>query len=120
VANSGNLTPFKPGDIGNPKGINGFTYRDEAEKALAMWCKKHGDEVIERLVKDATKGKGYAMKLVLDRILPVVQKHEVNLPGTDEAALDAALARIAPPSKANGSARGNGADDTPGTEQGGL
>ena len=31
------------------------------------WCKEHGEELIERLLK-ARSGKGYAMKLTLDRI----------------------------------------------------
>ena len=73
-----NLRPFKPGDVGNPQGINQYTYRADAERDLAAWCKQYGSEVIERLVKDAKAGKGYAMKLVLDRILPVVQKVEVT------------------------------------------
>ena len=78
VPNAENLKPATKGEVRNPKGINGFTYRDDAERDLAMWCKQYGNEVIERLVKDAKQGKGYAMKLVLDRILPVVQKVEVT------------------------------------------
>ncbi len=108
-----NLTPIKPGECLNPKGINGYTYRDDGERALAQWCKKHGDEVIERLVKDAARGRGYAMKLVLERILPVVQQHEVHIPGADPAALTAGLDAFFKRRRNNGAdvgAAGNGED----------
>jgi hypothetical protein len=89
------LTPIRSGQVLNPSGRNQYTYRDEAERSLDKWCKKHGDDVIERLVTDAKNGKGYAMRLVLDRILPQVNKHEVELPGTDAAGLIAAVERAA-------------------------
>ncbi len=113
-----NLKPYKKGDVGNPKGINGYTYRADAERSLAKWCKEHGDQVIERLVADAVKGRGYAMKLMLERILPAVQKHEVDIPGADESALDDFLVRFAAKKRTNGDARGNGSTDETGLERG--
>ncbi len=113
-----NLDLIKPGEVRNPKGINGFSYRDDAERCLAKWCKENGDTLIERLLDDAANGKGWAMKLALDRILPAVQKHEVSTPGADEAALDALLVRLAPKAKTNGDARGNGSSGPAGDERG--
>lgn len=104
-----NLNPVKPGEVRNPTGINQYTYRADAERHLDRWCKKHGRELIERLLDDARSGKGYAMKLALDRILPAVMRHEVELPAIESNALEAALDRFAAernptpvPSKPNG------------------
>jgi hypothetical protein len=94
-----NLTPFKPGDVGNPKGINQYTYRAEAEKALdAMLAEKvrgktRSELIISRLLLDAKAGKPYALKLVLERILPAVTQHEVAV--TEPAGADALLDRLA-------------------------
>jgi hypothetical protein len=55
--------------------------------------------IIDRLVEDAKRGRGYAMKLVLDHILPQVNRHEVELPGTDAAGLIAAVERAAKKSR---------------------
>ena len=52
--------------------------RSSAEASLDRWCREFGDELIERLVTDAKQGKGYAMRLVLDRILPVKKEIEVS------------------------------------------
>ena len=37
-------------------------------------------EIIDRILLDARSGKGWALKLVLDRILPAVTKHEHEVP----------------------------------------
>jgi hypothetical protein len=98
-----NLTPFKPGQVGNPEGKNQYTYRADAERDLAAWCEKYGQELIERLLDDAKKGKGWAMKLALDRILPAVQQHDVTtrVETSDEELVDR-LASIARAKRANG------------------
>ncbi len=113
-----NLNPIQPGEKRNPKGINGFTYRDDAERCLAKWCKENGDTLIERLLEDAAKGKGWAMKLALDRILPAVQKHEIHLPEADPASLDAWLSSLDAKRRANGNARGNGSADSASDDRG--
>jgi len=104
-----NLKPIKPGEVRNPAGANQYTYRADAERHLDRWCKQHGRELIERLLEDAKQGKGYAMKLALDRILPAVTRHEVEIPAIESDALEAALDRFAAtthsqavPSKPNG------------------
>ena len=107
--NPENLIPAKPGEVRNPRGINQYTYRAKAEASLAKWCAQHGDAVIERLVEDAKRGKSYAMRLVLERVLPAVQAHEVRIPGSDPAALSDFLAKSAPRIRSNGAAGGNGA-----------
>jgi hypothetical protein len=108
--NTSGLRPAKPGDVRNPKGLNQYTYRADAEKHLDDWCKKYGKELIERLLEDAKSGKGYAMHLALDRILPAVQKHDVKVYDADPAELEAALDRFvsAEASEVLGHVNGNG------------
>ena len=86
------LTPIRRGQVLNPKGRNQYTYRRDAEANLDKWCREFGDEVIERLVTDAKQGKGYAMRLVLDRILPV--KHEVAVSTSHEADVEGLIEAI--------------------------
>ena len=118
MANAGwaNVKPVKPGEVRNPSGINGYTYRADAERDLAKWCKKHGTELIERLLNDAKKGKAYALKLALDRILPAVHEHELRIPGIDPVGLGDELAAAAKRRRSNGSA----ADPHPGSNGGGV
>ena len=97
------LTPWKPGQTGNPKGVNGFTYRADAERHLEKWCKIHGEALIERLVTDAKSGKGYAMKLALDRILPAVQQHDISVLDAADDGLPDRLAAVIRARKGNGS-----------------
>ena len=81
--NPQNLKPVKAGDPPlNPTGINQYTYRAEAEKHLAEWCRAHGQELIDRLCDDARDGKTKMMELVLARVLPVVK--EISLSVNDE------------------------------------
>ena len=94
------LTPIRRGQVLNPKGHNQYTYRRDAEANLDMWCREHGSEVIERLVIDAKNGKGYAMRLVLDRILPVKKEievstsHEADVQGLVDAISKASSRRV--------------------------
>ena len=95
------LTPIRSGQVLIPSGRNQYTYCDEAERNLDRWLRqKYGDHtnseaIIDRLVEGAKRGRGYAMKLVLDRILPQVNMNEVEVPGTDVAGLIAAVERAA-------------------------
>jgi len=106
LANEQNLRPWKPGESGNPAGVNQYTYRREAEKDLDEWCKEYGREMVRVIADAARAGKPWAAKLMLDRILPAVQKHEVDIPeGTEASTLLARLSRIAPARRTNGDGR---------------
>lgn len=74
----------KPGEVRNPEGRNQYTYRDDAETSLEKWCKQHGDAVIEKCVKEAEKGRPWAMRLLLDRILPVRKEIDHRFPDSAE------------------------------------
>jgi hypothetical protein len=93
-----NLTPWKPGESGNPSGRNFATYRREVEQLLVDALEVIDDDgrsqakaILDRLLADAKAGKPHAMKLVLERILPAVTKAELELPGVDAAGLAIAL-----------------------------
>lgn len=86
--------PIKPGECRNPEGKNQYTYRREAERDLDRWCKRYGTKLIEKLLDLAAAGKPWAMKLALERILPVVQEHKHRFPDVSDAKLDAALDRF--------------------------
>ena len=100
--NPENLTPFPPGNNANPTGINQYTYRTRAEQDLEDWCVEHGREMVRVIADAARAGKPWAAKLILDRVLPAVQKHEVEIPGADPAGLFDALAAVAKSKRANG------------------
>lgn len=85
------MSRIQPGEVRNPKGNNQWTYRQRAEESLERWCREHGDEVIERVVKDAIRGKGYAMTLLLARVLPVKQEVELSVEKADVTGLLVAL-----------------------------
>jgi hypothetical protein len=86
--------PIEHGEVRNPTGANQYTYRRQAERDLEKWCKKHGTRLVEKLLDLAAAGKPWAMKLALERILPVVQEHKVRFPEVDDAKLEAALDRF--------------------------
>jgi len=100
--------PFKPGDVGNPKGINQYTYRREAEKAFDRMLSEFADgrtraeAVIDKALELAEKGKPYALDQILKRILPVVEKHEHSLTASGDESLVDRLAAIARAKRANG------------------
>ena len=96
------MPPPVKGEVRNPEGRNQYTYRADAERHLEKWCKIHGEELIERLVTDAAKGKGYAMKLALDRILPAVQQHDIAVIDTADDGLADRLAAVIRARKGNG------------------
>lgn len=72
------------GGVLNPKGNNQLTYRDmserEFERALIrrIGNRTRARQIVEKLVEDAEKGEPLARKLVVERILPLVQKHEIT------------------------------------------
>jgi len=75
---------IQPGQVLNPRGRNQYTYRAEAEASLERYCKDHADQVIERVVLEAESGQPWAVKLLLDRILPA--KHEVEVSSDPDVA----------------------------------
>ena len=87
-------SPIQPGEVLNPKGINQYTYRRQAEIDLERWCRKNGRALVEKLLDLASAGKPWAMKLALERILPVVQEHKISIPNVDDASIEAALDRF--------------------------
>jgi hypothetical protein len=115
-----NLIPAKPGEVRNPEGRNQFTYRREAERHLDEWCKFHGREMVRMIANEARAGKPWAAKLILDRVLPTVERHEHSIAESAGAgALLDRLAHIATRRRTNGSGErvepsgangGNGAD----------
>jgi hypothetical protein len=97
-------TRFKPGQVGNPEGRNQYTYRAEAEQHLEEWCKEYGRELVRVIADEARRGRPWAAKLILDRVLPAVTKHEVDL--GESTPLDAFIQSVGSiPSR-----RGNGKD----------
>ena len=82
------------GEIRNPKGINQYTYRGDAERDLGRWCRKHGRDLVEKVLDLALAGKPWAVKMMIDRILPIVHRHEIELPTIDDASIEAALDRF--------------------------
>ena len=99
------LPPIKPGEVRNPKGINQYTYRADAEKHLDEWCADHGRELVRVIANAARDGKPWAAKLLLDRVLPAVTKHEVDVLGADAFGLGDALATAAKSKRINGDDR---------------
>ena len=116
------VAPFqiKPGEVRNPTGVNQYTYRDDAERDLAAWCKEHGTELIDRLLDDAMKGKPLPLKLALERILPAVTKHEVDHSGSLEvlseshwSEFSSRLDRLLPAAEGGAATPGNGSGKPP-------
>jgi hypothetical protein len=72
------LRPIKPGEVRNPKGINQYTYRDDARKHLEAWCKLHGKAAIEYIAGAAREGESWAAQLLWKELLPPVSKHDIQ------------------------------------------
>ena len=115
-----NLKPAKPGEVRNPRGINQYTYRDEAKRDLQAWCKTHGKDFVEALAAKALDGEGWAAQLLWKELLPPESKHElaahlsgsVEIVGEDEwVQLSGGIDRL----RANGrdvpARKGNGSAD---------
>ena len=82
-----NLRPWQPGQSGNPAGSSTTSrYKQEIEALLAdalldeVDGKTRAAAIIDQVVSQAEEGQPWACKLLLDRILPATQKHEVTAP----------------------------------------
>jgi hypothetical protein len=102
LPNEQNLRPWKPGESGNPAGINQYTYRTRAEQDLEEWCREFGRDLVRKIANEAKAGKPWAAKLILDRVLPAVTKHELEIPGADPIGLFDALAAESKRKRSNG------------------
>ena len=94
--------PFRAGENHNPKGVNQFTYRDEAKKHFAKLCKENADGFLEEVFRLAREGESWAAKMVWDEIMPAIKTVDLNVndgrepvvvPVTDERV--SALAELA-------------------------
>ncbi len=81
-----NLKPIAPGEVRNPTGRNQYSYRNDAEKLLDELAKEVRNDkarlsqVLDRLFVDAERGQSYAMRLLIERVLPVTQISEHRFP----------------------------------------
>jgi len=107
---------IKPGEVRNPKGINQYSYRKNAEETFERLLRstaERGDSTIsEAIIHDllamSQERDKWAIDKVLERILPAVQKHEVELPGVGPDALASALDRFQPEAEGEVSPKPNG------------
>jgi len=89
-------TMWKKGQSGNPSGLNGRP-RFEAVVAKILDEKIPGADVTKReavarvFVTALLKSNGQLIREFLAREWPAVQKHEVDLPGVEQPALEAAM-----------------------------
>ena len=97
-----NLNPNPGGEVRNPEGRNQYTYRADAERDLAAWCKRYGRDLIEKLLEKAKAGDATMMKMALDRILPAVQQHDVALTDTSDESLSDRIAALVRARRGNG------------------
>jgi hypothetical protein len=111
----------KPGEVRNPKGINQYTYRKDAEATFERLLKTIADRpekmtVAEAILSDlaemAQSKDKWAIDKVLERILPAVTKHEVEATGVEPDALGAALNRFRSNGKGAIPERTNGGSST--------
>ena len=73
-----NLIPAKPGEVRNPKGINGWT---KARERVAKALEDNADSMVQALVELANEKDTNALKLALGPLLPEV-KTKVEHEGT--------------------------------------
>ena len=92
-AGHANLIPAAPGEVRNPKGINQYTYRDDAKREFAKLAKENADAFLDKVFELAKSGESWAAKLVWEEILPAVKALDVRfsdgapaakVPATDE------------------------------------
>lgn len=86
---------FPPGASGNPKGRPKGS-RDKRTLALAELLDGGGEAIVKKLVALATKGRPWAVRLVVDRIVPKLDRRvEIELPRVDRAGdVAAAVAEV--------------------------
>lgn len=105
--------PIQPGEVRNPKGINQYTYRGDAEatfdRLLRSVAERGEETVAEAILEDlcvmAQERNTWAIDRVLERILPKVDRHELDVSGSDTAGLVDALADAARRRRSNGDGR---------------
>lgn len=74
---------FLPGNNANPKGRGGHT---EAARKRNQLLRDNAPEVLEKLITEAKNGTPWAMKIVIDKILPTPKSQfpEIELPPTED------------------------------------
>lgn len=68
--------PWKPGESGNPNGRP--SHRRLFEEALARSVTERADEIVKALVANAIEGDSGMMKALLDRLMPRLDRHEID------------------------------------------
>ena len=68
--------PWKPGQSGNPKGRP--SHRRLFEEALARAVTERAEEIVEALVSRAIAGDVGMMRALLDRLVPRIDRHELE------------------------------------------
>ena len=75
------LTPpvehrWKPGQSGNPKGRP--SYKQKFEAAFGKAVELRADQIISALTRIAEGGDPKMMQLILERVLPRLERHEID------------------------------------------
>lgn len=68
--------PWKPGQSGNPKGRP--SHRRLFEEAFARAVTERAEELVEALVSRAIAGDASMMRALLDRLVPRIDRHEIE------------------------------------------
>jgi len=68
--------PWKPGQSGNPKGRH--SYRQRFEAAFGIAIESRADQIIAALTRIAEEGDPKMMQLILERVLPRLERHEID------------------------------------------
>lgn len=78
--------PFAPGQSGNPAGRPKGS-RNRATVLLQSLLDGDGEEVVQRAIRDAKRGKGMALRLVMERLIPPARSSvaAVDLPRIQRA-----------------------------------
>jgi hypothetical protein len=75
---------IQPGEVRNPRGLNQYTYRRDAEQTFARILKSArsdrrkgtiSEEILEIIMTMAQNKDRWALERVLERILPKIEKH---------------------------------------------
>jgi hypothetical protein len=61
---------WKKGQSGNPRGVNGSTYRNKAAVVAETLVDDEGEVLIRKCIEFALQGDANAMKLCIERLLP--------------------------------------------------
>jgi len=90
-----NLRPQRAGEPGhNRTGKNQWTLQNAALKALEERGRENPEDLVEPVWRAHLRGKPWACRLVWERALPAVQRHDIDLHGLNESALETALDRF--------------------------